>query len=578
MPIGIYEGMTFGHLSDLLRQIHTREMALPNFQRNFVWDGKATQELIVSIAKNYPAGTILRLQNTNDPLFGAHEFEEAPPLKAVGAEGDANPHYLVLDGQQRLTSLYQAFTGTGDNRYFLDIRALHAKKAIEDCIFHHPAVTKKAKYYSRHDVQAKELVLPISVLGPAGALGHYDLEAWKRNARSGLGNEEALKRIEVIEEVQNDWISTIQRYQFPVITLSREITAEAVCTIFETLNNTGVRLSTFDLLRARYFARNIDLRELWKAACDTYPSLGAFAIDPYTALQIIALLVRPNASCKYSDVLALQADAIQQWWAIAVKGLASALDLLRDNCGVVDAKWLPYSTMLVPLGGVLARFGEEHTQVWAIHMENLVRWFWCSVFSQGYESSSDSRASADYRELSIWLQHPDSVPTVVTQFKFDPKLLRSTTSRQRALYRAVFALLLSKTPLDFHTGSKITGAVMREGTADDHHIFPKAMLLKRNISEREINCVLNRTLIDRRTNRLIADRAPRDYMAQIRKTVGDTLFDTILTSHCIPTGGNSPIWQDDWPSFLQRRQDALWTQIQSVTKASTAADEVDDAS
>src|SRR6266849_1891199 len=88
-------------LKFLLQMIHNRTTALPDFQRDFVWDPAATDELIESIISNFPAGTLLRIKNGQHLIFQPREFEGAPKLNGT------KPAYLILDGQQRLTSLYQ---------------------------------------------------------------------------------------------------------------------------------------------------------------------------------------------------------------------------------------------------------------------------------------------------------------------------------------------------------------------------------------------------------------------------------------------------------------------------------------
>ncbi len=115
--MNIFEDTNPRSLKELLGQINSGESVLPDFQRDFVWDPNETQELIVSIANNYPAGSLLRVRNTQN-LFAYREFQGAPALNS------RRPTYLVLDGQQRLTSLYQAFFGVGEHRYFLDVRRL----------------------------------------------------------------------------------------------------------------------------------------------------------------------------------------------------------------------------------------------------------------------------------------------------------------------------------------------------------------------------------------------------------------------------------------------------------------------
>lgn len=109
MPMSIFEDTNPRPLKELLAEVHNSSAVLPDFQRDFVWESGATQELIVSIANNYPAGSILRVRDTRR-LFAAREFDGA-------SKSNGNRHtFLVLDGQQRLTSLYQAFYGVGEHR------------------------------------------------------------------------------------------------------------------------------------------------------------------------------------------------------------------------------------------------------------------------------------------------------------------------------------------------------------------------------------------------------------------------------------------------------------------------------
>src|SRR5436190_24229868 len=117
-------------LSFLLESIHNREIALPDFQRDFVWDPRETEELIESICQNFPAGSLLRIKNSAGFFFKPREFAGAPAVN-----GHA-PSYLILDGQQRLTSLYQALHGAGSHRYFMDLQILLGGKDLEDSVFY----------------------------------------------------------------------------------------------------------------------------------------------------------------------------------------------------------------------------------------------------------------------------------------------------------------------------------------------------------------------------------------------------------------------------------------------------------
>lgn len=552
--MSLFEDTNPRELKELLRQIYAREAVLPDFQRDFVWEPNATQELIVSIANNYPAGSLLRIRNTQN-LFACREFAGAPALNGQ------HPTYLVLDGQQRLTSLYQAFFGCGEHKYFLNVRKLINGADFEECVFFRRSSHREARLYSEDEAQATHLILPLSILkGGAG-----DFSRWSRKvARAVENNDERIRLEDQLADVEENWIRTIDDYKFPVVTLSDRVNADAVCTIFETLNRTGVKLSVFELLTARFWPHNINLRRLWDAAQADFPIISDFKIDPYYALQAISLAQRHAPSCKRSDVLNLSAEAINQWWSRVVTAIAKALEILRDDCGVITPGWLPYNTIVPPLAAVLARHQPADAPAIGAARNKLARWFWCVVFSQVYDSAANSQAAKDFAELLTWLDG-GNLPQAIASFSMDPTVLRDVTVRQRALYSGVICLLLRRQPRDFHNSAQITGDLMIEHHIDDHHIFPDAYLGRSNIPQRLRDCVLNRTLIDRDTNRRIQDRAPSDYLADIRAALGAPDFARLLESHLLPAAGDSPLLDDNFERFLDWRQQALWDEIKAAT-------------
>ncbi len=561
--MSLFEDTNPRALKDLLSEIHSRTMVLPDFQRSFVWDPAATQELIVSIANNYPAGSLLRVRDKKH-VFAAREFEGAPNL------GGHTHTFLVLDGQQRLTSLYQAFYGVGEHEYFLELKKLVDGGDFDEAIFHLRSGSKQAKELDDLAVQKSELFLPLKTL-KKGAGGYLK---WMHSATHHLPADERLHMIDSLEAINDNWIQIIDDYHFPVVTLSDETEADALCTIFETLNRTGVKLSVFELLTARFWPHNVNLRKLWDEAVVKWPIIKEYDVDPYYFLQAISLASRPTPSCKRKDVLDLTAVDINGWWDKVTEGFAVGLRLLREGCSVVSAKWLPYQTMVAPLAATIARVGTAKKPEFGARLEQLKRWFWCSVFGQQYESSPNTTSAKDVAELMIWLTG-GSEPEAITSFKFDPSMLRDTTPRQRAIYRSTICLVLGCAggARDFHTQSVITGNLIEQEGIDDHHIFPAAYLEKqKGVTEtRRRDCVLNRTLIDRTTNQIISDRAPSDYLAEIKNTPNFP-FDSVLRSHCLPTGYDSPLLSDDFEQFLTWRQGKLGEEIQRVTGPKNATE------
>jgi hypothetical protein len=372
--------------------------------------------------------------------------------------------------------------------------------------------------------------------------------------------------------VDDQWIKTIDDYHFPVVTLSDKTESDALCTIFETLNRTGVKLSVFELLTARFWPENINLRALWEKAQADHPAIADFEVDPYYVLQAISLACRRTPSCKRSDVLNLAASDIQEWWERVATALGGALEMLRDDCKVALAKWLPYQTMLPPLAAVLAKAGIPKTPEAGAQREKLKRWFSCAVFGQAYESAPNSKSAKDVAEILPWLTG-GPLPETIAAFRFDPRALRDVTPRQRSIYRGTICLILGNGARDFHTQAVITGKLMADEGIDDHHVFPANFLSnKQGIHVARVrDCILNRTLIDRTTNQLISDRAPSDYLAEIRNTT-DFPFETVLASHLLPNEADSPLWRNDYEQFLTWRQERLWEKIREATGVAYAAD------
>jgi hypothetical protein len=547
----------------LLASIHDRERALPDFQRDFVWDPDATQELICSVASTYPAGSLLEIRNTGH-LLKPREVEGAPAMDG------RDPAYLILDGQQRLTSLYQALYGVGEHRYFLRLAEMVEKDEdptddFETAIFHLKR-EKAEKRYGDLEAQAKELVLPLSaVFGEGGFYKWLDRILDKKN----LPREEERTLRDRLREVYDTWIKPVEDYPFPIVTLSEKTEMDAVCTIFETLNRRGVKLTVFELLTARFWWKGENLRDRWAQAREEHPEFGEeeFQIDPYYILQAIALMAEDRApSCKRRDVLKLAPEEGTARWDLAVKALADGLEILRGECGVVARGFLPYETMLYPLAAAWASGQQGKGARYGVNRANLIRWFWCSIFDQVYENAPNAAASKDVGELSRWFGGGEP-PESIRGFSFEGHTLRETTNRQRALFRGVLILVLRNGTRDFHRAERITPKLLEEERMDVHHIFPRKFLNDRH-PQKCVNSVLNQTLINARTNRTIGGRAPSQYLRLIEKDFeGSPLsLSDVLRSHLISPEAEAAMRRDDFEGFLNARQATLDTEIQKVTR------------
>jgi hypothetical protein len=531
----------------LLDQIDNRQLALPDFQRTFVWEPSATRELIVSVMQGFPAGGLLFLRNDGQ-TFAPRAVEGAPALRL-----DSPPPYLILDGQQRLSSLYYAFYGAGKHSFFLDVGALIRDASINEAVKVLP--DRLVDTLRSIEAQSEMLMMPLARVRESSDWADEVLDA-----RQHFGEDSKHMRT-LLRAVDKAYVEPIRQYDFPVTTLPTRLPLEAVCTVFETLNRTGVPLSTFELICARAFADGESLLHKWREARDAHPILTDFDVDPYYLLQVIAL--RRGASCKRGPVLNLPAAVITEEWDRATADFAAVLRMLRDDCGVLVHKWLPYNPMLIPLATAWRVIAATKGPAVASQRVKAQRWFWCTAFTGEYESSSVSLSERDAPALSAWLAGGDE-PSVVRDFVFDPERWRHITPRQQGAYRATMALLNQFGARDFHTGMRLTPETIAENAVDDHHIFPRGYFKDQQI-DYPVDTVLNHTLIDRLTNIRISKRPPSHYLGEIRSELGDRL-NLVLESHHLPIGNDGPLWRDDFSGFCVYRLHALTELLRTATR------------
>jgi hypothetical protein len=545
-------------LPHMLSSIHERQLALPDFQRDFVWDARATEELIESICRSFPAGTLLFMP-WRDDVFTPRAVQGAPDLNG------SNPNQLILDGQQRLSSLYQACYGAGEYRYFAALQPLLGDGGIEDAIFYRRK--NRCKRIEEIGTQAEELVLPLAKLFSPG----HSFHAWLDQICQ-VRDEDPEQQTELrgsLRKAYESYIKPLEEYRFPVVELSSQTKLEAICSIFETLNRTGIKLSVFDLLAARFYAKGLDLRRQWQDTTQLTPIIEEFGIDRYYLLQSIAL--RAKGSVKRGDVLDLTVDEMTEHWHSVVEGYRAALEMLRDECGVRAGKWLPYGYLLVPLAALWADLIETGGPSSALNRVRFKQWFWCSGFSAAYDRAANTQADRDYLELRRWAESGQE-PTTVSGFAFDRSRLREITPKQQSVYKALMALVISNGARDFHHGQELTAASIAAQNVDDHHIFPRAFLnptdQDRAYPTQLVDCILNRTLIDTDTNQRIGKRPPGQYLGELAAQLDQadsSAFEQVLDSHLLPSGVHSPLLAADFPAFLDWREDRIAERMASLT-------------
>jgi len=573
-------------LVDLLTSIHRGKTQLPDFQRGWVWDDEHIRGLLASITLSFPIGAVMMLET------GGKSVRFKPRvIEGVALAQPVEPERLILDGQQRLTSLYRALhvnkvVDTMDQRkntirrwYYLDIRkALDPAVDREDAIVALPEDRIIRNFrgqveqdFSSIELECKHELFPFSIVFSPVALTTWQLKYLQ------VEPEQMVARLSRWNDLQPRILNRILQYQVPVIELKRETPKEAVCQVFEKVNTGGVSLNVFELLTATYAADEYNLRDDWAAREKRFKKIKVLSdTSSSDFLQAVSLLATrqrrldsiahgttedkaPGISCKRKDILDLSLDDYKHWAEPVTQGFERAARLLHA-LKIFDARDLPYRTQAVALGATLAVLGDDadHDGIRA----KLARWYWCGVFGELYGGAIESRFARDVPELVAWVAGGPE-PTTMTEANFNPGRLLTLKTRNSAAYKGLSAVLMKEGALDFRSGDAVDLQLYFDDKIDIHHIFPQEWCATNKIERSQCDCVVNKTPLSAKTNRQIGGNAPSVYLEKVGKTSGisSERMDAILRSHLIDPAATRG---DEFAAFFRARANAILDRIEGA--------------
>ena len=541
-------------LKDLLDDVEEGKIQLPDFQRGWVWDDERIKSLLVSISRQFPVGAIMTLEADGDVQF------QKRPIEGAALQGDERHERYLLDGQQRLTSLYQTLRYKGvvktqDERkrlinrwYYIDMRkALDTTTDREDAFVSVPEDRIERTIFGRTgvldlstpDLEFRNHMMPTERLMDNTSWGYEYARYWDLQDESHpSGNA-----FQFFMEFQKTVLENFTHYKLPVINLEKETSKEGVCTVFEKVNTGGVMLTVFELLTASLSADGFRLRDDWETRRHRlYSQFGVLqGVDSSNFLQAIALLATqerrrkafpihtaPGIGCKRGDILSLTLDEYQEWADKVEAGFGAAAKFLHSQF-VFSPKNIPYNTQLVPLAALNAELGQELESANA--KLRLEQWFWSGIFGEMYGSSVETQYARDLVEVAEYIRN-GTEPTLIREANFAPTRLISLYSRQSAAYKGLYALQMKNGAADWRTGQSLTLADWHNENIDIHHIFPQRWCQKSakpSIPPRLFNSIINKTPIDAKTNRIIGGNAPSRYLPKLRQA--NSGLDTVLEAH-----------------------------------------------
>ncbi|AZA13387.1 DUF262 domain-containing protein [Corynebacterium choanae] len=429
-------------LIDLFSRVDRGDLQLPDFQRDYSWDIDRIRGLLISCLRGYPIGSFMALDVRNEPSRFAYRVVQGAPDQGV------DPGLLLLDGQQRLTTLYHSLHGDGvvdtvdfrnkniQRKFYVDVdRAVSRTILPDDAIF---AVDEQGQVRSHYgpvieggitdrNSAIAHGVIPLSeLLSDDGTDMLFDIAEQR--------DERALDRI---KQFHNQVLKPLVRYQIPMIRLDRETSRGGVGSIFAQANSAGLQMDIFDLLTAVFAAEDeqFHLAAVWEeiaAELAEYPVLrDVTRVDYLTALTMyLTAKSRGWASGAREDILRIDLQQFLAARPVVTAGFVQAAEFLAKRC-MYTADMVPYTSQIIPLAVILALLEQRDPHLLDKQgpQDRLNRWFWSGVFGELYGSAAViSRAGRDVTEVTEWIQDAAAIEDALAAQSQTTRAARNTSA------------------------------------------------------------------------------------------------------------------------------------------------------
>ncbi|MDF2116210.1 DUF262 domain-containing protein [Roseiarcaceae bacterium H3SJ34-1] len=516
---------THSRYTTLVSDIEKGEIKIPQFQRDFVWTLQKSAALIDSIVKAYPIGTFI-FWDTKDRLRSVRNLGNIslPDPK----EGDVVS--FVLDGQQRLTSLFAILKGLTIER---------SGGRVEE--------------FSQ--VYVDLLAAPDEQIVTADLTGRDPAACIKLKTLLNGGLKELSAYPETFHAKLDEYKQRIQSYDFSIIEV-RDVPIDVATEIFTRINVGGKPLSLFEIMVAKTYdeKKGFDLSERFDALIASLQPIDYETVSDATILQLISLILA--ADCKKQTILKLSKTKFIDIWDEAIDGFERAVEYFRGTYRIPVSHLLPYNTLLVPFAYYFYMHPDKPD---AVQKSLLEDFFWRCALGGRYSSSVESKLAQDIKRVDAILAGKS--PDYDWAIDVSPEFLieNGWFNAGRSFVKAILSLYAYHEPKSFNDNARINiqnNWLKQSNSKNYHHFFPKAHLSKQGVSDAEINNVLNITIVDDYLNkRKIRARPPSDYMKEFGNSNLD--LDSAMRSHLIGDLDDFGIWGDDYPTFIRKRAEAV---------------------
>lgn len=522
--------------SDLISEIQKGIIKIPKFQRDFVWSIEKTAKLLDSILKGYPIGTFI-LWQTDERI---NDIKNIGNLK-IPPTPDGTKVQYVLDGQQRITSLYAAYLGA-------KIQKVGEKK-----------ITDYSDIVVNLDADINENGDQVISAEPTGEkyISLNDVLNFSYSKAKALSDRFCEEELEKIDS----YSTAFKTYEFSTVVLRKEDIDSAI-EVFTRINTGGQTLTLFEIMSAKTYdeIQHFDMQTKWVDFIKELKDIKYDSISSTVVLSVLSLVLSRTKECKRKTILTLDKQDIIDTWGKVISALKDSIDYFRTTYRIPVSHLLPYDSLLVPLAYF---FYYKQDRPEAEQRKYLEEFFWRMSLSFRYSSSAESRLAQDikridkvlagerpnYNDIKIYLDSPQA-------------LIETNFSAGNSYCKAIICLLAYQEPKDFRDNGKVildNSWLKVASSKNYHHFFPKAYLNGKTALNS--NSLMNITLVsDHMNKRKIGAKAPSVYIGDFADQNSD--INIALNSHFIDLKGFG-IESDDYQQFLTARAEKVFAHLKS---------------
>ena len=511
--------------SNMVSDIETGKIKIPQFQRKFVWSLEQTAALIDSILKGYPIGTFI-IWETDERLrsvrnLGGADLPDTPAGSRV---------QYVLDGQQRMTSIYVALKGAkirDENGTTIDYSGIFIDlKAAEDeqIVVTSPEGEDEGRYIRVIDLLNAKLLWLVE---------HYPAEI--------LGKIDAYK-------------NAIITYRFPKIDIT-DAPIDVATEIFTRINVTGRPLSLFEIMVAKTYdmEKGFDLSEKFTQLMAELEDVEYGTISASTVLQTIAVILAKD--CTKKRILKLDKAQFIQVWNDAESAIKTTIDYFRTTYRIPASQLLPYDSLIVPFSFYFYHHHDRPLDEQKVYLQD---YFWRCVLSNRFSNAAESKLTQDIKRIEDILRGDVPKYDYQVDISIDSLVNRGYFSAGSAFIKGMLCILAYHEPKSFADNAivRIANDWLKQANSKNyHHFFPRAYMRKYHpeVEDWRVNHIANITIVDDFLNkRSIRDRAPSKYMAEF-KAKNPTRINETMETHLISLDDENGVFTDDYEAFFKYR-------------------------